>query len=87
MTILIIGSGIAGLTAALSLHQVGADCRVFESVPDVQPLGAGINLLPHAVRELTEPGLRDALASASQAILDARVLRARSTVPVPARTL
>ncbi len=62
MTILIAGGGIAGLTAALSLHQIGVDCRVFETVSTPQPLGVGINLLPHAVRELIELGLRDALA-------------------------
>jgi 5-methylphenazine-1-carboxylate 1-monooxygenase len=62
MTILIIGGGIAGLTAALSLHQVGVPCRVFETVSAPRPLGVGINLLPHAVRELTELGLADVLA-------------------------
>lgn len=62
MTILIIGGGIGGLTTALSLHQIGIDCRVYESVATPQPLGVGINLLPHAVRELTELGLQDALA-------------------------
>ena len=60
--ILIIGGGIAGLTAALSLHQIGVPCRVFESVAVPQPLGVGINVLPHAVRELTALGLHDALA-------------------------
>jgi 2-polyprenyl-6-methoxyphenol hydroxylase-like FAD-dependent oxidoreductase len=63
MTILIAGGGIAGLTAALSLHQIGVDCRVFETVASPQALGVGINLLPHAVRELTELGLQDALAA------------------------
>jgi 2-polyprenyl-6-methoxyphenol hydroxylase-like FAD-dependent oxidoreductase len=62
MTILIAGGGIAGLTAALSLHQIGVDCRVFETVSTPQPLGVGINLLPHAVRELSDLGLRQALA-------------------------
>jgi 2-polyprenyl-6-methoxyphenol hydroxylase-like FAD-dependent oxidoreductase len=62
MTILIAGGGIAGLTAALSLHQIGVDCRVFESVATPLPLGVGINVLPHAVRELCDLGLRDALA-------------------------
>ena len=62
MTILIAGGGIAGLTAALSLHQIGVNCRVFESVSTPQPLGVGINVLPHAVRELTDLGLKDALA-------------------------
>ncbi|HEY8290557.1 MAG TPA: flavin-dependent oxidoreductase [Acetobacteraceae bacterium] len=63
MTVLIIGGGIAGLTAALSLHQIGVDCRVFESVETIEPLGVGINTLPHAVRELTELGLADRLAA------------------------
>ena len=62
MTVLIIGGGIGGLTTALSLHQIGVPCRIFESVPKVEPLGVGINTLPHAVRELTELGLQDALA-------------------------
>ncbi len=63
MTILIIGGGIAGLTTALSLHQIGVPCRVYESVDAIEPLGVGINTLPHAVRELSELGLRDALAA------------------------
>jgi 2-polyprenyl-6-methoxyphenol hydroxylase-like FAD-dependent oxidoreductase len=62
MTILIAGGGIAGLTAALSLHQIGLDCRVFETVSTPRPLGVGINLLPHAVREFYDLGLQDALA-------------------------
>ena len=59
MAVLIIGAGIAGLTAALSLHQIGIEARVFESVDTIEPLGVGINTLPHAVRELTELGLAD----------------------------
>jgi 2-polyprenyl-6-methoxyphenol hydroxylase-like FAD-dependent oxidoreductase len=62
MTVLIIGAGIGGLTLALSLHQAGVACRVFESVAEPRALGVGINLLPHAVRELTELGLKDRLA-------------------------
>ena len=59
----IIGAGIAGLAAALSLHQIGVEARVFESVETIEPLGVGINTLPHAVRELTELGLADRLAA------------------------
>jgi 2-polyprenyl-6-methoxyphenol hydroxylase-like FAD-dependent oxidoreductase len=63
MAVLIIGAGIAGLTTALSLHQIGVECRVFESVDTIEPLGVGINTLPHAVRELTELGLAERLAA------------------------
>jgi 2-polyprenyl-6-methoxyphenol hydroxylase-like FAD-dependent oxidoreductase len=34
---------------------------VFESVPELRPLGVGINVLPHAVRELIQLGLLDKL--------------------------
>jgi 5-methylphenazine-1-carboxylate 1-monooxygenase len=61
MTVLITGGGIGGLTLALSLHQIGIPARVFESVPELKPLGVGINVLPHAVRELTELGLLEQL--------------------------
>ena len=61
--ILIIGAGIGGLTAALSLHAAGFTVQVFESVDEIQALGVGINLLPHAVRELDELGLAEALVA------------------------
>jgi len=60
--VLIIGGGIGGLTLALSLHQAGIACKVFEAAPAVKPLGVGVNLLPHGMRELTELGLQDRLA-------------------------
>jgi 2-polyprenyl-6-methoxyphenol hydroxylase-like FAD-dependent oxidoreductase len=63
MKILIAGGGIGGMTAALRLHAAGIDVEVFESVVELKELGVGINLLPHAVRELTELGLLGALAA------------------------
>ena len=56
MEVMVIGGGIGGLATALSLHAAGIGVRVFESVPEIKALGVGINLLPHAVRELTELG-------------------------------
>ena len=61
--ILIVGGGIGGLTLALALHARGLPCRVYEAAPEFQPLGVGINMLPHAIRELTALGLQAALES------------------------
>jgi 2-polyprenyl-6-methoxyphenol hydroxylase-like FAD-dependent oxidoreductase len=55
--VIIVGAGVGGLVLALSLHQAGIACRVYEAVPEIKPLGVGINLLPHAARELDELGL------------------------------
>lgn len=65
--LIIVGAGIGGLATALSLHEAGFAVRVFEAVPEIKPLGVGINLLPHAVRELEELGLRDPLERAGVA--------------------
>lgn len=60
--IIVAGAGIGGLTLALSLHQLGLPVQVHEAVAAPRPLGVGINLLPHAVRELCELGLEARLA-------------------------
>jgi 2-polyprenyl-6-methoxyphenol hydroxylase-like FAD-dependent oxidoreductase len=58
----IIGGGIGGMTLALALHDAGIrDVDIYESDSHVTELGVGINVLPHAVRELTELGLQDQL--------------------------
>lgn len=55
--VMIAGGGIGGLSVALTLHQIGVPCVVFESVRDLKPLGVGINLQPNAVRELYDMGI------------------------------
>ena len=55
------------MTAALSLHKAGFDVSVYESTPEIKPLGVGINLLPHAVRVLTNLGLQEAMAEVAVA--------------------
>ncbi|MEU4494512.1 flavin-dependent oxidoreductase [Streptomyces sp. NBC_00210] len=60
--IMIAGGGIAGLTAALALHTAGFQrITVVETVRDMQPIGAGLNIMPNAVRELDALGLLDRL--------------------------
>lgn len=57
LKVIIAGGGIGGLVTAISLHRIGVDVKVFESVEEVRPLGVGINLLPHCVRVLTNLNL------------------------------
>jgi 2-polyprenyl-6-methoxyphenol hydroxylase-like FAD-dependent oxidoreductase len=61
MKVLVVGGGIGGLAAALSLDGVGIECEVFEQSRGIRELGVGINVLPHAVKGLAELGLLDAL--------------------------
>jgi 2-polyprenyl-6-methoxyphenol hydroxylase-like FAD-dependent oxidoreductase len=61
MHVLIVGGGIGGLAAALSLHAAGIASTVFEQVREPRELGVGINTLPHAIKELAALGLLPAL--------------------------
>lgn len=58
--VLVAGGGIGGLATALTLHQIGVPCRVYETAREMQPLGVGINLQPNAVRELVDLGIGEA---------------------------
>jgi 5-methylphenazine-1-carboxylate 1-monooxygenase len=61
MRIAIAGAGIGGLAAAIALSDEGHDVCVYETAPELQPLGVGINLLPHAARILAGYGVVDKL--------------------------
>jgi len=62
MDVIIVGAGIGGLTLGLALHRAGIPCRIYEAASAIEPIGVGINVLPHATRELAELGLEPALA-------------------------
>ena len=59
--VVIAGGGIAGLTFALTCHEIGVEAVVLESAAELRPLGVGINLQPNAVRELIDLGLEPEL--------------------------
>jgi 5-methylphenazine-1-carboxylate 1-monooxygenase len=62
MEVLIVGGGIGGLALALALDKAGISSRVFEASPEIKPIGVGINILPHATKELVRLGLDAELA-------------------------
>ena len=68
---IIVGAGIGGLTLGLALHAAGIPCRIFESAPEIRAIGVGINLLPHATKELAGLGLEAELARVAIATKDA----------------
>jgi salicylate hydroxylase len=57
LRIAVIGGGIGGLTAALSLRQAGFDVDVYEQAPELTEVGGGINMAPNATRVLRQLGL------------------------------
>jgi salicylate hydroxylase len=63
LSIAIIGGGIGGLAAALSLLRAGLDVHVYERAKKLSEVGAGIQVSPNASRILHGLGLADALAN------------------------
>ncbi len=64
-TVLIIGGGIGGLTAAIALQQRGFKVRVHEQAPFLGELGAGLTLPPTSMRVFDELGIWDQIRDVS----------------------
>jgi salicylate hydroxylase len=62
MSVGVIGGGIGGLAAALSLHRAGFDVHVYEQAHALSEVGAGIQVSPNASRVLHGLGLAQELA-------------------------
>jgi len=63
LSVAVVGGGIGGLAAALSLYRVGLDVHVYEQAGSVSEVGAGIQVSPNATRVLHGLGLGDDLAA------------------------
>lgn len=55
--VIILGAGIGGLALSLALHKAGIEHEIIEAVPEIKPVGVGINLLPHAMAALNHLGV------------------------------
>src|SRR5262245_51075842 len=64
LKVIIAGGGIGGLAAALALHDLGIHVEIYQQSRELRELGVGINILPHAVKELASLGLLPALDAA-----------------------
>jgi len=59
--IAIVGAGIGGLTAALSLIRQGVGVDVYEQAPELKELGAGVQISSNGTRVLYALGLGEAI--------------------------
>jgi salicylate hydroxylase len=62
LSVVIIGGGIGGTAAALSLLHAGFDVEVYEQASGLREVGAGVQISPNAARILHRLGLADQLA-------------------------
>lgn len=63
-TVAIVGSGVAGLAAAIQLAKAGVDVEVFEAKPELSILGSGITLQGNALRVFDALGAWDDIRAA-----------------------
>jgi 2-polyprenyl-6-methoxyphenol hydroxylase-like FAD-dependent oxidoreductase len=60
----IIGAGIAGLTAGIALRQAGIESEIYESARTIDPIGAGIWMAPNAMQIFHRLGLAAGIVAA-----------------------
>jgi salicylate hydroxylase len=61
MRVIVIGAGIGGLAAALTLGRSGFEVQVFEQATELREIGAGVQISPNATRILHRLGLEEPL--------------------------
>jgi FAD-dependent urate hydroxylase len=85
---MVIGGGIGGLTAAISLRRAGVEAVVFERAPELREVGAGIALWANAAKALRRLGLYEAVQRHGAEIGgETRTWRGRRLFTIPAGAL
>ncbi|WP_367131124.1 FAD-dependent monooxygenase [Saccharothrix sp. HUAS TT1] len=59
MKAVVVGGGLGGVTAAVALRAVGWEVVVLERAPEFGEVGAGVGVMPNAMRALDALGLAD----------------------------
>jgi 2-polyprenyl-6-methoxyphenol hydroxylase-like FAD-dependent oxidoreductase len=66
--VIIIGGGIGGLAAAVALHRVGIQAKVFEQAPELREVGAGLSLWSNAMKAIRRLGVEEAVVAQGSVI-------------------
>ncbi|GAA1301611.1 FAD-dependent monooxygenase [Saccharothrix xinjiangensis] len=61
MKAVVVGGGLGGVAAAVALRAVGWEVAVLERAPEFGEVGAGVGVMPNALRALGALGLADAV--------------------------
>lgn len=67
---IIVGGGIGGLSAALALQRAGLDVTVFERIPELREVGAGLSIWANAIKVLRQLGVADTIMAAGTEMHD-----------------